>query len=380
MWVEGIPAYRIGRLRRHGERYFIDDLRDMISERRYAIMAICIVEWQTAIADSVIETHDRIVGKTWREAKRICDTKIADTKTAVHSTLRSFKDIGNTLIEARNDEQPLEKAIAWAELKQLVATATKLTDTMAADPLAHVSNGYNRFRRYAPRMLRALNIQAAPVCKGLLAAIDIIRGDYQPDSLPSSFLRRASKWQRHLKTGDHRIWEVAVMFHIREAFRSGDIWLAHSRQFSDLKETLVPAAAVPSTLRLAIPYTPDEWIASRRQLMQDNMRILAKAVRSGSLPHGTIKDGKLIVERLQASVPEGADDLVLDLYQRLPEVRITDILLEVDADLGFTEAFTHLRTGAPCKDKVGLLNVLLSEGINLGLSKMAEASNTHNFW
>lgn len=170
------------------------------------------------------------------------------------------------------------------------------------------------------------------------------------------------------------------MFHIREAFRSGDIWLAHSRQFSDLKETLVPAAAVPSTLRLAIPYTPDEWIASRRQLMQDNMRILAKAVRSGSLPHGTIKDGKLIVERLQASVPEGADDLVLDLYQRLPEVRITDILLEVDADLGFTEAFTHLRTGAPCKDKVGLLNVLLSEGINLGLSKMAEASNTHNFW
>ena len=69
---------------------------------------------------------------------------------------------------------------------------------------------------------------------------------------------------------------------------------------------------------------------------------------------------------------------MLDLYRRLPEVRITDILLEVDAATGFTDAFTHLRTGAPCQDRIGLLNVLLAEGLNLGLSKMAEASNTHN--
>ena len=51
---------------------------------------------------------------------------------------------------------------------------------------------------------------------------------------------------------------------------------------------------------------------------------------------------------------------MLDLYARLPEVRITDILIEVDAATGFTDAFTHLRTGAPCKDRIGLLNVLLA--------------------
>ncbi|MFP8760826.1 hypothetical protein ACLH2F_34995, partial [Klebsiella grimontii] len=36
--------------------------------------------------------------------------------------------------------------------------------------------------------------------------------------------------------------------------------------------------------------------------------------------------------------------------------------------------FTHLRTGAPCRDRIGLLNVLLAEGLNLGLRKMAEAT------
>ena len=55
----------------------------------------------------------------------------------------------------------------------------------------------------------------------------------------------------------------------------------------------------------------------------------------------------------------------------LPEARITDILLEVDDAIRFTEAFTHLRTGEPYRDRIGLLNVLLAEGINLGLRKMA---------
>ena len=53
--------------------------------------------------------------------------------------------------------------------------------------------------------------------------------------------------------------------------------------------------------------------------------------------------------------------------------------MEVDDATGFTEAFTHLHTGAPCRDKVGLLNVVLAEGLNLGLSKMAGATSTHDF-
>ena len=61
--------------------------------------------------------------------------------------------------------------------------------------------------------------------------------------------------------------------------------------------------------------------------------------------------------------------------QRRPR-RITDILLEVDDATRFTEAFTHLRTGSPSRDRIGLLNVLLAEGINLGLRKMAEATTT----
>lgn len=385
--LAGTPPHRVARLRRQGERYFTDGLRDITSDRRWAILAVCAVEWEAAIADTVVETHDRIVGKTWREAKRLHDETIAGSKAALTDTIRAFTALGASLLEARNDGVPLEMAVAkspeWIHLEQLVATGTQLSNTLADEPLAHVGQGYHRFRRYAPRMLRCLKLEAAPVAQPLVAAAAAI-GELRPSaSAEGSFLRPNSKWHRHLRsqeTGDTRLWEVAVLFHLRDAFRSGDIWLAHSRRYGDLKQVLVPMIAAQENARLAVPLDPQDWLADRKSRLADALKRLARAARNGTIPHGSIEDGTLRIDRLTADVPDSAEELILDLYRRMPPVRITDILLEIDAALNFTDAFTHLRTGVACGDRVGLLNVLLAEGLNLGLRKMAEATNTHDYW
>ena len=77
--------------------------------------------------------------------------------------------------------------------------------------------------------------------------------------------------------------------------------------------------------------------------MENGLKRLAKAARSGTIPLGSIEDGGLHMERLTAVAPQDADELILDLYRRMPEVRITDILLDVDAATGFTEAFSVAR-------------------------------------
>ncbi|CCM82099.1 Mobile element protein [Klebsiella pneumoniae subsp. pneumoniae ST258-K26BO] len=385
--LASIPAHRIARLRRQGERYFTDGLRDITSDRRWAILAVCVVEWEAAIADAIVETHDRIVGKTWREAKRQHDETISGSKATLTDTIRTFTALGASLLEARSDGTPLEMAVAssvaWDRLAQLVATGTQLSNTLADEPLAYVGQGYHRFRRYAPRMLRCLKLEAAPVAGPLVAAalsIGEMKGVASPER---RFLRPSSKWNRHLRAqekGDTRLWEVAVLFHLRDAFRSGDVWLAHSRRYGDLKQVLVPMIAAQENAKLAVPSNPQDWLADRKARLTIALKRLARAARNGTIPHGSIEDGTLRIDRLTADVPDGAEALILDLYRRMPSVRITDMLLEVDAALGFTDAFTHLRTGAPCRDRIGLLNVLLAEGLNLGLRKMAEATNTHDYW
>jgi len=53
--------------------------------------------------------------------------------------------------------------------------------------------------------------------------------------------------------------------------------------------------------------------------------------------------------------------------------RITELLLEVDRWTGFSRHFTHLKSGEPALEPRLLLTAVQADGINLGLSKMAEA-------
>src|SRR3546814_2382681 len=71
-----------------------DGMRDLPEDRRLAILAVCTLEWRSSLADVIVETHDRIVGRLYRASERLCNTRIADEKAAVRDTLKSFAEIG----------------------------------------------------------------------------------------------------------------------------------------------------------------------------------------------------------------------------------------------------------------------------------------------
>ena len=376
-----IPPYRITRLRRQGERYFADGLRELPDNRRLAILAVCAVEWKMFFADAVVETHDRIVGRTYREAARACEAQLGDETVAVRESLRAFAELGRAL---RDTGEALDAVIAdgpgWEGLGDLVAKAAALASTAVSDPLNHVLGATavsaatrreccarwtsRRRRRPSPCWKRSASC-AATARRGRPASCGRIRGGAgccAPNPITAS-----GRWR--------------CLFHLRDAFRAGDVWLARSRRYGDIRQALLSAPAVTDADRsLPAPASPHDWLAERRFALDAGLRRLAAAARAGAVAGGSIEDSVLRVERTETAVPDGAADLVADLYRRMPEARITDILLEVDDATRFTEAFTHLRTGEPCRDRIGLLNVLLAEGINLGLRKMAEATTTHGFW
>ncbi|MBX4289335.1 hypothetical protein K4G89_24330, partial [Mycobacterium tuberculosis] len=76
-------------------------------------------------------THDRIVGKTWREAKRQHDETISGSKATLTDTIRTFTALGASLLEARSDGTPLPMAVARSgareRLAPLAPTGTQLT-------------------------------------------------------------------------------------------------------------------------------------------------------------------------------------------------------------------------------------------------------------
>lgn len=147
--LQEIPPHHIIRLRRFGERYFAHGLKDISRPRRLAILAVCSIEWQSTISDAIIESHDRIVGRTWREAQRVCGKKLETHKQDIDKTLKGLSGIGSDLLHARKKQQSLEEAISWHSFENLLNAAKNLTSTTCSDPIHFVAHGYHRFRRYA---------------------------------------------------------------------------------------------------------------------------------------------------------------------------------------------------------------------------------------
>jgi TnpA family transposase len=384
--LEGIPSHRIIWLRQQGEAYYADGLRDINEARRFAILAVCVLEWKAMIKDAVLETHDRIVGKLYNSCKRIRDDQLIDQKELTNETLTSFVALGKKLLKAHTDNTTIVEVIQDTEaLENLMITATALTKKLESDPLEHVLLGYGKFRRYTQRMLDDIIFEGNQAAQPLLKAIEVLKilnqsEKQQGGELPVGFANPS--WSKRLgQEPDRKLWEMAVLFAIRDGLRSRDIWVVGSRTYQDTRQKLLPIQQAEKTLSLSIPLQANEWVIKRKGLLEQLIKKVARMIRQGTLPNSCIEKGKIHVNRLDPQIPEGIDTLTLDIYKRMPQVSITDILREVDKDTGFTDHFIHIHTGSPCMDKIGLLNVLLAGGINMGLKKMALCSSSHpSFW
>src|SRR5215212_2715662 len=205
--LEGVPPHRVGRLRRQGERYYADGLGELPEDRKLALLAVCVIEWRAMIADALVETHDRIVGKLFRTCERRRDEHLRERRGAIGDALKSFSRVGAAILSVCDDEAGLATAVetscGWQAFEKLVEQAAALTDQVGADPLDFVTDGYARFRRYAPRLLDSLSFCGGQAATSLLSAIDVLRALNRTGNrslvaaVPISFVR--PKWLKRMR-------------------------------------------------------------------------------------------------------------------------------------------------------------------------------------
>ncbi|WP_028455993.1 Tn3 family transposase [Chitinilyticum litopenaei] len=380
---------RLLKIAREGAQMSPADLAKFESERRYATLVAVVLEGMATVTDEIIDLHDRILVKLFSTAKNKHQQQFQSQGKAINDKVRLYSRIGRALLEAKqagtDPYAAIEAVIPWGDFERSISEADQLAQPESFDHLHLVSEQFSTLRRYTPEFLDVLKLRAAPAAKDVLDAIEVVRGMNTdsarkvPADAPTAFIK--PRWKPLVMTDagiDRRFYEICALAELKNALRSGDIWMQGSRQFRDFDEYLLPADKFGALkqvneLPLAVATDCDQYLHDRLTLLEQQLATVNRLALANELPDAIITESGLKITPLDAAVPDTAQALIDQTGMLLPRVKITELLMDVDDWTGFTRHFVHLKDGESAKDKTLLLSAILADAINLGLTKMAES-------
>jgi TnpA family transposase len=246
---------------------------------------------------------------------------------------------------------------------------------------------HSHLSRYLPAFL-GLPFCGEPGTERLFAGIRLARTLYAdgsrelPPDAPLDFV--PGKWLASVKPPggpvDRRLWEVALALVVRDALRSGDLYLPESRHHVSFANLI---------------YDPKRWESERQEAYQQlslftegdavvaglvaEFESVARETERGMSenPFASIQGGSLKLKHRDAlETPVRVVQLRRLIEASLPRVRIEDLLREVDGLCGFTREFRPLGGYEPHSGNshATLLAALIAHGTNLGIAAMGQSA------
>ena len=114
----------------------------------------------------------------------------------------------------------------------IVTEAEKLTEPEDFGYVPLVSEGFTQLRRYAPALLETLELKAVPAARDLLDGVKTLRYRNErelrkvSEDAPDGFIRKRCESVVHVGDAlDRRFYELCILLVLKNALRSGDIWV-----------------------------------------------------------------------------------------------------------------------------------------------------------
>lgn len=384
-----VHADRLKRLAQEGARLTAQHLRALSPARRRAILLVTVLDTMERLTDDAIGIFDRLIGRLFRRAERRASNELQQNARTINEKLRLLAQLGDALLDAKASGADALSAVAEVMPWERFAVAIKDTKALirpdGPDYLALAERNHALLRRIGPAFLDAFAFRGVAAVSGLLQAMSTLRPFYAgprralPKDLPTGFIRRS--WRSAVMPNgmiDGAAYELCVFAELRDRLRAGDIWVAGSRQYRAVEDQLIAkplfaAMKDAGPLPVAVSLDCAVYLQKRRELLEKRLQLVEGKAGRDQLEDVKISGSSLKITPLQAVTPEAAEVLADRLYALLPRVRITDLLSEVARWTGFSDDFTHLRSGLPFEDERVILTAVLADATNLGLTGMAEA-------
>ncbi len=391
-----VPPERAQELAAWARRSTPQALRRVADDRRYLVLLAAVTVMHREIVDEVVHLFDQaLAGTDSRARHRVAARRVEQVK-GDYDRLRLLDDILDVVLDPDLDDAALGAAVRRLGHTRFAAAARPAGERLPADGghFALLEARYSYLRQFTPRVLATIEFSASVEPSEILTAVTVQRqlnaegGRHVPADAPTGFV--PARWQPYLDqarvTGDEstyrHYWELAVLYALQGALRSGEIWVAGSRRYANPASYLIPPDqwAVIGAETRALTHTPARYAARLTGLeteleghLDDLETLLADptaAVRRDEA--GALHLSPLTAEDLDPGQQSEHDRLLA----RLPRVQTAELLIEIDAVTHWTDHLTHAGGGHPRHDpdehRRLLYAAVLAQASNFGITRMAE--------
>jgi len=372
-------------------------LRRLPLERQVAVLVAGLVTLNMRLQDLILEMVDQWLSDLLRRAQFRFEQARLQSLAAFDQAAFQLRDLAQFLDDLP-EEHTLLVADLFSQFPRTTIQAAIALISQVQQPEHHryqalALSHYRSARRFLPLLWPLMAFRARSMPSAVLEAITFLHrldGPKPPSRQEAPRAVISPRWRPLVfdtrGTLQLNAYTFCVLQSLFQYLRRREIYIMPSERWNDPRQSLIDPTQWPH-LRPHIcrlldrhPSPQPEFEVLSRQL-DDAYRHMNTALRSAPHLRMEIIEGvsRPISTPLEA-VPEtpNLQRLRQTLTQRLPQVDLPDLMLEVHHLTGFADAFSHLREKqARASDlPISLCAVLLAEACNIGLEAVADDSQS----
>lgn len=388
--VSHLPASRVMALARFAGAAKASAVSRLPDVRRLATLVAFVHCLEATAHDDAVEVLEMLLRDVFSTARK------EDRKTR----LRTLKDLDRAatlladacqvVLDSTLPDKKLRKALFAKVPRDVLAQALQEVSNLVRPPddvfYSELSERYRRIRRFLPFVLENLRFGASPAGEAVVAAYEWLRshpGRFKADDdVPRDVIRK--RWQRYAirddDSIDHRAYTFCVLDELHTSLRRRDVFVAPSWKYADPRAGLLSGneweTARPIICRtLSLSPTPSSALVAITKELDETYRAVASRLPDNPAVRFEGENDLVVSSLDKLEEPASLLALRAAVNERLPRVDIEEVLLEIAARTGFTDAFTHLteRSARAAELPISLCAVLLAEASNTGFEPLVRA-------
>jgi hypothetical protein len=327
--------------------------------RRYPILVAFLHQALWHHTDVAVELYDQCLWEYHRAAQQELNELRQAMARATNEKLRMFRELGQVLLDPAIDDAVV-RAVSFARVPEAVLRAAVedvagLIRPRHDDAIDFFGTRYSTIRPFAPAFLQTLTFHAQGPDDTVLQAVDILRTLDRaparrpvPGEAPMALVTEARRPYVREPDGSlsRRYYELCTLWSLRSALRAGNVWVAHSRRYTNPDTYLIPPAAWPRwrpevVRQTGTPSQGLERLTAREAELDRAMGQVERLIARQDSPV-RIEEDRLVLSPLEADPrPASAEALADRIAERLPRVALPDLLIEVDTWTHFSRHVVH---------------------------------------